>query len=186
MNVFQNLDISATQLINGIAGRSLFLDTVMIWISAAGIPLLVLAVAYQWWARADRQGTRHVLVGAGLSFLLGLAFNQLILVFVDRARPYALGVTDLLIAPSVDPSFPSDHATAAFAIAMTFAVSSTPRRAIWFGLAALAVVVSRIYIGTHYVSDVLGGVLTGVLAAALVAFLYRRGTRVDRFITGIL
>lgn len=185
MSLMSDIDVTVTRLINGIAGQNPFLDTVMIWISAAGIPLLVLAVACQWGAKADRQGTRHVLVQAGLAFFLGLGFNQIILLFVDRVRPYAAGVSDLLIAPSADPSFPSDHATAAFAIAVTFAVSNMPKRAVWFGLAALTVAISRVYIGTHYASDVLGGALTGAIAGALLPSLYARGTRIDRFITGI-
>jgi len=181
-----DVDVAVTKLINGVAGPNWFLDTAMIWVSTAGIPLLVRGVACQWWAKFDRQGPRHVLVGAGLSFLLGLGFNQVILLFVDRVRPYASGVSDLLIAPSLDPSFPSDHATAAFAIATTFALNNMPKRAIWFGLAALAVAISRVYIGTHYTSDVLGGALIGAFAAALVPSLYVRGTRIDRFITGLL
>jgi len=185
MGLMSDVDVAVTRLINGIAGHNPVLDTAMIWISAAGIPLLVLAVACQWWAKSDRQGTRHVLVQAGLAFFLGLGFNQIILLFVDRVRPYAAGVSDLLIAPSLDPSFPSDHATAAFAITMTFAVSNMPKRAFWFGLAALTVAISRVYVGTHYASDVLGGALTGAFAAALLPSLYARGTRVDRFITGI-
>lgn len=185
MDMMHSLDITVTQLVNGLAESSPFLDAIMIWISAAGIPMLVIAVACQWWAKTDRQSTRHVLVGAGLAFFLGLAFNQIILLFVDRVRPYVTGVTDLLIAPSLDPSFPSDHSTAAFAIAMTFAVNSMPRRALWFGMAALVVAFSRVYIGTHYASDVLGGALTGAFAAAIVQSLYIRGTRLDRIITGI-
>lgn len=180
-----DFDVASTKLINGIAGQNLYLDTAMIWISAAGVPLLVLAVVCQWWAKSGRQGTRHVLIQAGLAFFLGLGFNQIILLFVDRVRPYTAGVSDLLIAPSLDPSFPSDHATAAFAIAMTFAVSNMPKRAFWFGLAALTIAISRVYVGTHYASDVLGGALTGAFAAALLPSLYARGTRVDRFITGI-
>ena len=43
------------------------------------------------------------------TFLLGLALNQVILVFVHRARPYDDGVTNLLIARSADFSFPSFH-----------------------------------------------------------------------------
>ena len=185
MDMIQSFDVTVTQLVNGLAGSSPFLDAIMIWISAAGIPLLVIAVACQWWAKTDRQSTRHVLVGAGLSFFLGLGFNQIILLLVDRVRPYVVGVTNLLSAPSLDPSFPSDHATAACAIAMTFAVSSMPRRALWFGMAALVVAFSRVYIGTHYASDVFGGALTGAFAAALVPSLYKQGTRLDRFITGV-
>ena len=124
-------------------------------------------------------------MSAGLSFFLGLGLNQMILLLVDRPRPYTAGVTDLIVAPSADPSFPSDHATAAVAIAVAFALNGMPRRARWFGLAALLVSVSRVFIGTHYASDILGGALTGTAAAILVAWLYRRGTRVDRLVTSI-
>ena len=158
----------------------------MIWISSIGVPILVLAVAGQWWRRSDRQHTRHVLVAAGLSFLLGLALNQLILLFVHRVRPYDGGITHLLIAPSADFSFPSDHATASFAIAAAFLFHGMRRRGLSFLAAALLVTFSRVYVGTHYASDVLGGALTGIVAAALVRSAYWEDTRADRFITGIL
>ena len=100
------LDAAVTHAINSVAGSNALIDLVMIWASIIGVPLLVLAVAGQWWRRGDRQHTRHVLIAAGLSFLLGLALNQLVLLFVHRMRPYDAGVTHLLLASSVDPSFP--------------------------------------------------------------------------------
>jgi undecaprenyl-diphosphatase len=180
------LDVAVTQAINGLAGKSVSMDLLMIWISAVGVPVLVLAVAGQWWRRTDRRHTRHVLIAAGLSFLLGLAINQLILLFVQRLRPYDAGITHLLITRSADPSFPSDHATATAAIAAAFLLYSIRRTGFWFLAAALLVMVSRVYIGTHYASDVLGGALMGVIGALFVRALYREGTRVDRLITSIL
>jgi undecaprenyl-diphosphatase len=56
----------------------------------------------------------------------------------------------------------------------------------WFLAAAALVAFSRVYVGTHYVSDVLGGAATGIAAALLVRALYRKGTSIDRLITGIL
>jgi undecaprenyl-diphosphatase len=158
----------------------------MMWISAAGVPLLILAVAAQWWAKADRRHTRHVLVATGFSYLLGLAFNQMILFFVHRLRPYDSGVTHLLTERSADFSFPSDHTTAVFAIAASFLLHAMPRRGFVFTAAAVIVAISRVYIGTHYVSDILGGALTGIMAAVLVRLFYWQGTRADRFVTGIL
>ncbi|MDW6022538.1 phosphatase PAP2 family protein [Mesorhizobium sp. BAC0120] len=180
------LDAAVTHAINAPAGANPMLDFLMLWSSAIGVPVLVLAVALQWWRRTDRQRTRHVLVAAGLSFLLGLALNQVILLFVHRLRPYDGGVTHLLIAPSADYSFPSDHATATFAIAAAFLLHGMRRIGLWFLAGAILVTVSRVYIGTHYMSDVLGGALTGVAAAMLVLAVYREGTRADRLITGIL
>jgi undecaprenyl-diphosphatase len=180
------LDAAATHAINRLTGANAAIDLLVISVTAPGVPLLVLTVAGQWWRRADREHTRHVLLAAGLSLLLGLALNQLILLFVHRIRPYDAGVTLLLIAPSRDPSFPSDHATAAFAIAAAFLLNGMRRLGFWYLAAALLMIVSRVYVGTHYVSDVMGGALTGLVAAALVRALYWEGTRADRLVTSIL
>jgi undecaprenyl-diphosphatase len=51
---------------------------------------------------------------------------------------------------------------------------------------ALLICWSRIFVGTHYLADVLGGSLTAVAAAMLVWVFYREGSRLDRFATGIL
>lgn len=181
-----DLDAAATHAINGFAGAGGVLDFLMIQVSAIGVPLLVLAVALQWWRGPDRPRNRHVLVAAGLSFLLGLAINQLILLFVHRMRPYDGGITHLLIDRIADPSFPSDHATATFAIATAFLLHGMRRTGLWFLTAAVLVTISRVYIGTHYVSDVLGAAATGIVAAMLVRALFKKGTRLDRFVTSIL
>ncbi len=180
------IDAAVTAWTNTWAGQAPRIDLAMIWVSILGVPLLVLAVALQWWVpRADRS-TRHILVAAGLSFLLGLGINQIILLFVQRVRPYDAHVTHLIIDRTVDFSFPSDHATASFAIAATFLMYGLRRRGFLFLAAAVLIGLSRVYLGTHYVSDVLGGAVTGFLAVALVRLAYRENTRADRLITGIL
>lgn len=180
------IDVALTRWVNGLAGGSAALDDLMIWTSAIGVPLMVLAVAGQWWARADRRHTRHVLVASGAAFLLGLAINQVVLLFIHRMRPYDAGLTELLIAPSADYSFPSDHATAAFAVAATFLFHGMRRRGSAFLAAAVLISVSRVYVGTHYASDVLGGASTAILAAMAVRAAYREGSRLDDAVTGIL
>ena len=180
------IDTGLTIWINAWAGRSPILDVVMIWLSALGVPVLVCAVALQWWIPRSDRPTRHVLVAAGLSFLLGLGFNQSILLFVQRIRPYDAHVTRLLIERSADFSFPSDHATASVAIAAAFLLHGRFGRGLAFLAAAVLVAISRVYLGTHYVSDVLGGAATGLVAAALVRAAFRENTRIDRLITGIL
>ena len=91
------LDVFMTQAVNSLTGAAA-LDMLMVWVSAAGVPLLVGLVAVQWWRRDHRQHVRHTLVAAGLSFLLGLGINQVVLLFVHRIRPYDIGVSHLLIA----------------------------------------------------------------------------------------
>ena len=180
------MDHAITQLINSLAGSNGRLDSVMIVATKLGVPLLVALVVAQWWSKIDRTHVRHTCIAAGLSFLIGLGLNQIILLFVHRVRPYNAGVSHLIISQSADWSFPSDHATASIAIVAAFALHGLPSRAILFGLVALLICWSRIFVGTHYLTDVLGGSLIGVVAAMLVWVFYREGSRLDRAATGIL
>lgn len=179
-------DATATQTINALAGHNAALDDLLIHASAWGIPALVLAVAAQWWLPGDRLRNRHILIATGLSFGLALALNQIILLFVHRMRPYDAGLTRLLIERSADPSFPSDHATATVAIAAAFFLHRAPRRGLVFAIAAVVICFSRVYIGTHYVGDVLGGAVTGIVGAIVAMILYRPNTRLDRILARIL
>lgn len=180
------MDQEITRWINAPAGHHAALDIAMVALTRYGVPLLILLVIMQWWSRQDRLHLRHTCVAAGLSFLAGLAINQIILLFVQRIRPYDAGISHLIIERSADWSFPSDHSTASFAIAAAFLLHGFKGRASAMLFAALAVGLSRIYVGTHYLTDVLGGAATGIVAALLVCWLYREGTRADRLVTGIL
>jgi undecaprenyl-diphosphatase len=180
------MDQAITQWINSLAGSNVLLDSAMIMATNVGVPLLVALVVAQWWSKIDRTHVRHTCIAAGLSFLIGLGLNQIILLFIHRVRPYDAGISHLIISKSPDWSFPSDHATASIAIVATFALHGLPRRTLLFGLLALLICWSRIFVGTHYLTDVLGGSLTGVVAAMLAWVFYREGSRLDRFATGIL
>lgn len=184
--MLSSVDSITTHWINGLAGQIQGFDLFMIAVTTIGAPLMVLAVAVQWWPRAGRQSERHVLIACGLSFLLGLALNQIALLFIHRIRPYDAGVTHLLIAPSHDPSFPSDHATAAFAIVFAYLVNHRSLKATLFFAAAMLLVVSRVYVGTHYVGDIIGGVFSALLASVFVKGVYAEGTALDRRITRLL
>jgi hypothetical protein len=67
--------------INAFAGSNVVLDSVMIAASRFGVPLLVLVTELQWWCKREHLHVRHACAAAGLSFLLGLALNQIILLF---------------------------------------------------------------------------------------------------------
>ncbi|MGH6995853.1 MAG: phosphatase PAP2 family protein [Stellaceae bacterium] len=180
------MDQAVTRWINAPAGGSPLLDPLMVAASQYGVPFLVVIVVLQWWSERDRLRVRHTCVAAGLSFLIGLALNQVVLLFVHRMRPYDAGLTHLIIARSADWSFPSDHATATIAIAAAFLFHGRRWRGLGLFIGALIVCMSRIYVGTHYFTDVLGGATTGIVAAGAVRWLYSEGTRVDRIVTSIL
>jgi undecaprenyl-diphosphatase len=180
------MDVAITRWINAPAGTHPLWDTVFIGATQFGVPLMVLLVALMWWARNDRIHVRHAALASGLSFLLGLAINQAIILFVHRIRPYDAGVSHLIIVSSADWSFPSDHATAAVSVVAAFAMQRLPRRTLGLLLLAMIICWSRVYVGTHYVTDVIGGAFTGIFSAVIVRLAYREGTKLDRIATGLL
>ena len=76
------MDQTITQWINGFARLNAGLDAAMIAASQAGVQLLIVLVVLQWWSGKDRSRVRHSCIAAGLSFLIGLGFNQIILLFL--------------------------------------------------------------------------------------------------------
>ena len=85
-----------------------------------------------------------------------------------RARPCDVGGQPLALVNLPDPfSFPSGHAAAATAVAVSVALAQPFLAALVLPLAAL-IAYSRIYLRVHYASDVVAGAVLGV-AGALVA-----------------
>lgn len=93
---------------------------------------------------------------------------------VGRLRPPLAhdSLTALVTLPA-DSSFPSGHATSAFAAAGVVAALHPRLRAPVLTLAAL-IGLSRVYLGVHYPTDVIAGAALGLGIAALAVALGRR------------
>ena len=179
------MDIFLTQWINGFAGKNAALDSLLIDVSKYGVPLLVGLVITQWWFGEPRSQTRHACVAAGASFALGLGLAQIILLFIHRERPYDAGISHLIIDKTVDWSFPSDHAIASSSIVFAWALNGMRRwLSVFVGLTAL-ICFSRVYVGMHYASDIIGGIGVALVAVWMVKLVYKPDTKLDRWVTGL-
>ncbi len=145
-------------------------DFVAVW----AVPAFAAATLGLWFL--DRPGPWYrwkIAALAGMTAAgLGLLVSQVITHVWQRPRPFVAHPheTILLVAPSNEPSFPSDHAVAAFAIA--FAVAFVGRRmGAAFLAAATLIAVTRVIAGLHYPGDVLGGAAIGLASAAVVLWL---------------
>jgi undecaprenyl-diphosphatase len=142
--------------------------------------IATLAVIFLAARGAAHAAWRRASVAAVLSAGLGLAVGKVISELVDRARPFVADPhsVHLFAAHAADPGFPSDHATAAFAIAVAILL----RKRSW-GIAALVaatvLAVGRVALGVHYPSDVVAGAALGS-AAALALWAEPLRTRIDR------
>jgi len=160
---------------DGVATRD-WLEDPVTRLSDVAVPLYALATVALWLLTRPYGNPRWKLAccSAVLASGVALAANQAISHLWARPRPFTDHplLTHVLAARTTDPSFPSDHAAAAFAIAFAVLVFSRWAGAL-FVVGATLIAVSRIALGMHYPSDVLAGALVGLGAATLVTTLGR-------------
>jgi undecaprenyl-diphosphatase len=141
--------------------------------NASALFALVAVAAATWFFARPGGSLRSKLAAAsaGISAVVALLVNAVLGHLWYHARPFAdhPKQTVLLVHHGTDNSFPSDHASVAFAVA--FAVLVFHRR---LGVLLLAVAVGvgldRIFVGVHYPIDVLASVFVGLGAALVVTF----------------
>lgn len=128
---------------------------------------------------AARHGARRIAVAAGASTAVALAIGAVLSHFVDRARPFVTdpGGVHMFGRHVADAGFPSDHATASFAIATAILLRNRRWGAVAIVLATV-LAVTRVAIGVHYPTDVLAGAALGA-AAALALWWTPVRTRLD-------
>lgn len=110
------------------------------------------------------------------SVIIGAILTTIVLKnIVYRARPYTIGNEELRLwwdafnlVEDWDTSFPSGHTCAAMAGVTAFFASSKNKKVAWlFYLYPLILGISRIYLCVHFPSDVIGGMLVGILATII-------------------
>jgi membrane-associated phospholipid phosphatase len=163
------MDHTIFRWINDLAVHTSWANGVVSFYANAGIVVfaVLLVIAYLDTRRHDDRVGLATTMWAGAAALVALGCGQLIGQAVDRARPYAtLSNVHVLIGKTTDFSFPSDHATAAGAVAAGLLLVRGP----WGRLAAVAAVLmafARVYAGAHYPGDVLAGLALGAIVAVI-------------------
>jgi undecaprenyl-diphosphatase len=165
-----SIDYSLFRAVNGLSGSTLADDLLRALandLAAVLVVLVALVFLVPWAERRSERRNGAVLATAAAP--LALLINQPLSHLVARARPFVAhpAHTHLLLARSPDPSFPSDHATGAFALAFGVWLYDRTIGAVLLVLAAL-LSFARVYAGTHYPGDVVAGALVGIAIASLL------------------
>jgi len=172
-------DAAVFRLINtGLGAR--WLDPVMIAITTLGIGYVQAAIGLVV-TGAGFVKRRPDLQRLGYAALLAYAWSgvisQVLKVLGDRPRPVLVMFDVRLVnGPLFIHSFPSGHATTAFAAAFVWAAFLPRRRWVFYALAGL-VAFSRVYLGVHFPLDVVYGGLLGSLIGIGAARIVRPGRR---------
>ena len=129
------------------------LTLVLISLAVGGIGL---------WISADRWKFAGIysLLAHGISGLL----TQILKHSLSRPRPRIMDTTEWEIGPTLESgldSFPSGHTSGSFSVATVFAYYFPKGRIVWLGLASF-VALCRVIKGSHFPTDVLGGLLVGM------------------------
>ena len=159
-------------IINQLSHHSAFLDALMVF-CAQYIPFILIAFLVYLWIFGKTIG-RRAAFRAALSGGGALVLARIVGVFHYQALPSVLGIGRPLILHVANNSFPSDHVSFSFAIAMSLLFSGTA--IFWPQAVLLAVLVAfaRVFVGVHFPLDVLAGALVGTLASFIIHLLRSR------------
>lgn len=166
-------DLTGFLAINGLAGRSVALDAFFIF-GASWLPFVMVASVLGYvavsWKTSHFEGRFENAIEAFWSVATGFVAEQVIGFLWFRARPFVAleEAVKLIDRFPHEKSFPSGHATFAFALAVSLLLRN--RRWGWpLAIMACLVALSRVFVGVHYPSDVLAGAVVGSLAALAAA-----------------
>jgi membrane-associated phospholipid phosphatase len=134
----------------------------------AGISIVLVLIGHRMGYPLVFRTGLHGLLAHGLAALLA----QILKHAIGRPRPRMTHAGEFEFGPSFASgldSFPSGHASASFAVATVMARHYPRLGGFVYSLAA-AISASRVWRGSHFPTDVLAGVLLGVLAGILVTY----------------
>jgi undecaprenyl-diphosphatase len=127
--------------------------------------------------------TRPLGVICAVSMVIGLVVTNLIIKnWVARVRPYeVIQGLECIVKKADDWSFPSGHTTNSLACAWVLFRKTPKKCGVPALILAILIAFSRLYVGIHYPTDVLGGAVIGIgsacLSLALVPKLEKRFRR---------
>jgi membrane-associated phospholipid phosphatase len=173
-----NFDRALTLALNPFTRRFYLFDAACHAISDSTMfsgMIFVALLWYCWFSSPDSDSRHNNLSGTIAAAIASLLSRMTQLLFPNRARPFQDASLHLKLPFTVKldslrhvaSSFPSDHAALYFALAATIYSVNRKLGYYAFGLAVL-LDAARLYLGFHYVSDMIGGAALGVLCVCVI------------------
>ena len=150
-----------------------FLDPIMKFITSLGegIVPIALCILFLFFKK-----TRKVGITAGLSLAMeAILINLTIKKLVGRTRPYVVNeAIEYITKRPSDNSFPSGHTGCMFAVASVLFYMMPKKVGIPAMIVASLVGISRLYVGVHYPTDIIGGFIVGMFTGFIAKLIVEK------------
>jgi len=177
-------DTKITLLLNDLVGRSAVLDGLILFFASYIQYFLVAGFfLFLFYGEKARRRKVEILLTAILSSMIArFGVTSLIRLFYNRPRPFMILPVENLFSES-GWSFPSGHSSFFFSMSTAVYIYDKKWGLLFFIVTAL-MNIGRVMAGVHYFSDVVGGMIVGVLTSYATFFLLRKlknkNLKVDR------
>lgn len=172
MLLLQSLDQLLLQFIN-LSYHDIFLDNFVLLISYMGVAFFWIIVAIILYFKGNEKG-KSVAKKMIIILIMVTIITQLIKILIMRPRPYTELSNLVVLATESDYSFPSGHTSTSVSMIYVLA-KEYDNYFLW--IIPIIIGLSRLYLGVHYPSDILGGFLIGLV----IAYLGERYINFNRF-----
>ena len=166
--MWPNLESGLSRKIFRLALHTPWLNGAMEFLAQYLIFVVPVVLVIVWLRRDGLRVVSAATAGAALAVggaaLIGDAWR--------RPRPFVMYHFSPLISHAADSSFPSDHLAVLGAVGVAVALAAR-RLGLVILAAALLVAFSRVYVGVHYVSDVVDGAALGAVCGGFTWYLTR-------------
>lgn len=159
------MDDKMFRAINGLAGRCKPLDMLMILISNKIRLVFIFVLIFMWFRKCSQKVTANAITSAIVTMIIHIVMKMMYF----RPRPFVNRCVGILIPAKMNSSFPSKHALLVFAISTSIFLRDRFLGMIMWGLSMLTGL-SRIWVGHHYPSDIIGSALIGSITSIFVDY----------------
>ena len=164
------MDIQLLLFLNSFVGTSTFFDYIIIFFASYLQYVLIATFLVLLYRSAyPRKEKMHIFWVTIISIVISrYIITSLIRFFYHRPRPFIIYPLYPLVTDYAW-SFPSGHSAFFFAMAATLFLYNK-KWGVWFFVAALFMNISRVIAGVHYPSDIIGGMIIGIITACCIFF----------------
>lgn len=164
------LDVKLLYFLNNLTGQSQIFDTLTVFFASyLQYFLIVIFLLLLYFSAYPKRQKIYIFWVTVVSIIVArLGITEIIRFFYHRPRPFFIYQLHTLISEN-GWSFPSGHSAFFFAMAGTIYLYNK-KWGVGFFMAALIMNISRIVAGVHYPSDILGGMIVGILVAHIIFY----------------